>query len=464
MQSRRTFIRNLALAIPAYSLCSVLLSSCGKQELPGKKGGLKIGIIGAGVSGLHAAWMLKQQYGYDVEILEASDKVGGRIQSMDDLFGMGKVELGASEIFGQGNIWYDTVKRHSSLKTVSEELSSYFIHGDFVSQSSMSSDSDFQSMEQRLSQICGNSAGSDISVASYMESVQVPQRVQFIFKGKAEQFLGTSVDRASVVGNSEEGLGKLNLDKYSSSLSFEEILRRQYATIYPSIYNNTQVTSIDYTGEKVKVTDAMQVERTYDHLIVTVPLSVLKIKSNQAYGITFKPELPKAKQEAMEMLGMDAGIKIFLKVNYKFWEEGADCVYLSSKIGKFDIIQSDANGNHILAATVHGENADYLNGFSSDEILDLIKNEWKAHISNKAALSIQSHKVVFWGKEKFVQGSFSYHKVGGSTASRHELARPVDGKIYFAGEACNTSNNSGTIHGAIETAVLAVKQLSAKLA
>ncbi len=457
MQSRRTFIRNIALAIPAYSFAGTLLSSCGTNEKHIKKSGLKIGIIGAGISGLHAAYMLQNEYGYEVEILEASDAIGGRIQSVDNLFDMGMVELGAAEIIGNSNIWHQTVKQHAGVRSTTDN-SSYYFQGLQYSQEDMSNDSEFKSMEAKLTQL--SSGVSDVSVETYMNQVQVPERVRFIFKDKAEQMLGTSIDRASALYNSHEGLGKLDVSKYTSTDSFNRVIMKQYATVMPAILNNTQVVSIDYQSDQVVVTDHLQVQRTYNHVIVTVPLSVLKLKPEQAYGISFTPGLPEQKLQAMQMLGMDAGVRILIQTNQSFWHDGAEHIFMEGLVGQFELIKSDKQKNlFLLSATVHGEKAELLNNMDSNDIIRRIKSDIKEQISEEAAASITQHKVIYWGKSPFIQGSFSYHKVGGSNASRAELAKPVKKKVFFAGEACNTKNNSGTVHGAIETAVEAVKHI-----
>lgn len=458
MQSRRTFIRNLALAIPAYSFAGVLLSSCGTNEKQLKKSKLKIGVIGAGISGLHAAWLLQNEYGYEVEILEASDKIGGRIQSVHDIFGMGSAELGANEIYGQNHDWYKAVQAQAITKPVSNN-SNFFSEGVGYSQADMAQNSDYQSMESRLEQM-SQTVGSDISVETYMNQVQVPQKVQFIFKSKSEQMLGTSIDRASILYNSSEGLGKIIETKYKSGISFDEVILRKYQSILPNVLNNTQVTEIDYSGDKVRVTDHLQVTRVYDQIIVTVPLSVLKLTSSQAYGIKFHPSLPESKLRAMDGLGMDSGVRIIVQTNKSFWNNESESLFVNGKIGKYDIVKSDIQNNrYLLAATVHGENADILNNMSESEILRLIQAEWKEQIGEEASKSILKHQVVYWGKTPFIQGSFSYHKVGGSNNSRAELAKTIENKVFFAGEACNTSNNSGTIHGAIETAIETVKSI-----
>jgi monoamine oxidase len=467
MQSRRSFIKNIALAIPAMSMASVMLSSCSKKDELPRKTRKRIGIIGAGISGLHAAMLLHENPQFDIEILEAGDRIGGRIHSMDNAFGMGNVELGASEIYGTNNAWYGIVNRSQTALVASQGPSTYVIGEKIYSQSQIETDSDFIQMDRQLTALKQFQSGSDMSIDQFMTNSNVPERVKCIFEGKTEQFIGTSVDRASAVYNRSEGIEKMSEEKYrSGAKSFSNILLDNYSPVLPFVLNNTAVQSIDYTGNKVKVTDNMQVERVYDQLIITVPLSILKLNPNQAHGISFKPELPSAKREAMDKLGMDAGVRILLKLNKKFWNNGSSSIYTDGTISRFEVIKSDdSKSQYILSASVHGAKAEEtLNNKSESEIIRMIKDEWKASMSSDIANSIVESKVVFWGKEAHIQGSFSYHKVGGSTESRAELARPVENRLYFAGEACNTGNNSGTVHGAIDTAESAVKAILKQLA
>lgn len=467
MQSRRSFIKNIALAIPAMSMASVMLSSCSKKDELPRKTRKRIGIIGAGISGLHAAMLLHENPQFDIEILEAGDRIGGRIHSMDNAFGMGNVELGASEIYGSNNTWFGIVNRSQSAVVALQGAATYVIGETIYSQSQIEKDADFIQMERQLTELKQFQSGADMSIDQFMTNSQVPERVKCIFEGKTEQFIGTTVDRASAVYNRSEGIEKMSEEKYrSGAKSFSNILLDNYAPVLPYVLNNTAVQSIDYTGSKIKVTDSLQVERVYDQLIITVPLSILKLSASQANGISFKPELPSSKREAMDKLGMDAGVRVLLKVNKKFWNNGSSTIYTDGTIGRFEVIKSDdSKSQYVLSASVHGAKAEEtLNNMSEAEIVHMIKNEWKASMSSDVANSIVDSKVIFWSKEAHIQGSFSYHKVGGSTESRAELARPVENRLYFAGEACNTGNNSGTVHGAIDTAQTAVKAILKQLA
>jgi monoamine oxidase len=53
-----------------------------------------------------------------------------------------------------------------------------------------------------------------------------------------------------------------------------------------------------------------------------------------------------------------------------------------------------------------------------------------------------------WEHDPFARGAYSYQMVGGSHAPA-ELARPLRGTLFFAGEAADADGRTGTVHGAI---------------
>jgi monoamine oxidase len=157
-----------------------------------------------------------------------------------------------------------------------------------------------------------------------------------------------------------------------------KILYREYSKILPYVLNNTAISAIDYSGNKVKVRDQYQVLREYDYVVVTVPISILKLQNNDVNSIKFLPALPESKIAAMNKIGMDGAIKIALKTNRKFWHEDSKAIYTKGQIGKYEIVSEDpSNNSYILTATVMGAYAEnVLNGFdqlslSEDYSLDI---------------------------------------------------------------------------------------------
>ena len=63
-----------------------------------------------------------------------------------------------------------------------------------------------------------------------------------------------------------------------------------------------------------------------------------------------------------------------------------------------------------------------------------------------------------WQADPFSRGAYSYTAVGGMDAAQ-ALAAPVEGTLFFAGEATNVDGYTGTVHGAIATGLRAANEL-----
>ena len=79
LYTRAEVLRLVGLGIPGLLLSMSALTSCNKFPLPEKRFNGSVGVIGGGIAGLYAAYMLQQQ-GISVQVYEASDRLGGRIK------------------------------------------------------------------------------------------------------------------------------------------------------------------------------------------------------------------------------------------------------------------------------------------------------------------------------------------------------------------------------------------------
>src|SRR6187402_2529803 len=128
MNSRRQFIKNIALALPAISLAEFMFTSCNPVvNAPHVK---RVGIIGAGVAGLNAALLLKQTKKCTIEILEASDWVGGRILSLTNtnFSSNNNIELGADVAIGaDNNAWLTIIEPYHPQRVENTTSKAYII-------------------------------------------------------------------------------------------------------------------------------------------------------------------------------------------------------------------------------------------------------------------------------------------------------------------------------------------------
>ena len=215
-------------------------------------------------------------------------------------------------------------------------------------------------------------------------------------------------------------------------------------TIKDQILLNRIIKKIDYSGEQVIVTDQQGQTDESDKLIITVPITILKSNT-----IQFIPSLPSEQTMAFSKIGMDAGMKVFLKFSDSFYDEniigGRICAaYADERIGK-------SGADHILLAFIMGDQAEYLTSLGSEQsIVKALLDELDEMYDGQATdLFLKAH-VENWTENPFIQGAYSYSTVGMGNA-RRTAAQPIDDRIFFAGEAMNLNGHHQTVHGAMET-------------
>ena len=232
--------------------------------------------------------------------------------------------------------------------------------------------------------------------------------------------------------------------------------------IVPGIANNitlnSPVTNIDYTGNRIAVTNAAGNRFEADKIIVTVPLTVL-----QQGSITFTPPLPQAKTDALQQIEMPDGIKVFMEFSERFYPDllgfggAADLLNDSSgeKLYYNAAFRKDA-ASHVLGLFTVGTDASfYANQPDDNKTIEVVINELDQIFDGKASRFYKKHVIQNWSKSPYVLGSYSF---GSDENTRVALTEPIDNKIYFAGEAYATPDSS-TVHGAGESAFVALEAL-----
>jgi monoamine oxidase len=204
------------------------------------------------------------------------------------------------------------------------------------------------------------------------------------------------------------------------------------------------VTMVNWENNEIEVqtTDA-SVYKSHK-IVLTVPVAVLK-KPN----IQFVPELPEDKIQAIESFGVCDIVKIFLKFDEKI---------LTPDVNILDVfedeipvwwkatITADENYNgEILVGWVSADKARKLYTLSQDEIIDLAVKDLEKKL-NKTNLKPIKSLVQIWKDEEFSSGAYSYIPAQASPDIIEDLAKPINNKIFWAGEA--TDPNNATVNGA----------------
>jgi len=248
--------------------------------------------------------------------------------------------------------------------------------------------------------------------------------------------------------------------------SFITVINSAFSDILSKIVYNTPVTSINYSGEKVEVMDSNGGVHTADKVVITVPVSILKDND-----ISFTPSLPGTKTNAIQNIGMDAGMKFALSFDANFWGDNTTSIisdgivprYYAPGIGR-------SNSNSVLAAYVMGDQAEFLKDFEEGQIYETMLDEldriYDGNASRLVSRDIDENVlgvVMNWTKEPFIRGAYSYPKVG-STLARETLALPVQNKLFFAGEATGLRGDFGMVQGALSSAERVHEEIIAAIA
>ncbi len=453
---RREVLRLLGLGIPAGIIFPSMFTSCKDDELfSGLTYGGKVIIVGAGISGLYAALLLKKRK-VDVTILEASNVIGGRIRSLEN-FSDFPVELGAEEIHGQRSVWYDMVRSTGSEFASSNGLDFIRLDNELRRLMDVESDSDIQAIDQLIEKLSEYNSG-DITADQYIAAQGIPARVQHYFNALLANENGTSTDRISMQGIAEADAMWTSGDKNMMlrDRSFMSIINEKLADVIPLVTFSSQVRSIDYSGSTITLTDQNSNTYTADRVIITTPLTVLRDGD-----ITFTPALSADRTAAFSRIGMGAGMKILLRFQNRFWDYGTGSIYSDGVVPEYWSTGGGGRSpsNTVLTAFVHGAKAEYLQSLGGgmiNAILSDLDNMYGTGTVGTAVL--QATSVMNWGTMPFIRGTYSYPKPG-SSGARELIAAPLQNKIFFAGEATHTRGHFATVHGAMETGIRAVDEL-----
>lgn len=435
---RRKFIKDTLTGLPVLLLApSILASSCKKND--GNNKNKTIIVIGAGISGLAAAKQLKAE-GFNVIVLEAQDKVGGRLRT-DRSLGVAFDE-GASWIHGINANPITMLAAQAGMdtfETVDESRVSYDIGGVLRSAAT------YDNTETELYSILNTMMNSGNANQSF-ETV-----FNNLYPSKANDRLWQFFLSTYVTFDTGD-LNQLSSLLYNEGEEFsgvEKIATNGYDTIPNYLANglnvqlNQRVTKIDYTDAKIKIIHNGNISEA-DYVIVTVPLGVLK-----ANKIQFTPALPIDKQFAINKIGMNCVNKFLLTWNTAFWDDVQYISYTPAIKDKFNYFVNVKKFHPAVNALMTFAYADYARQTETMTDAQII-GEVMSHLKDIYGTSIPNPTNLLrtkWQTNENAFGAYSYTAVGTEMKHFEDLAATINNKLFFAGEHTEVDYFS-TAHGA----------------
>jgi monoamine oxidase len=208
------------------------------------------------------------------------------------------------------------------------------------------------------------------------------------------------------------------------------------------------------------------------HVLVTVPLGVLKAGAGDEGAMQFTPELPRAKLDALEKLEMGKVIRVTLRFRNRFWDAipaPGDERKTLSQMG-FLFSQDDwyptwwttmPEKLPIIIGWAPFRCAERLSGKSRSFVIERCLQTLNSLLNiglDELTRLLEAAYFHDWQSDPFSRGAYSYGMAGADGAQK-ALANPVENTLFFAGEATDVTGHNGTVHGAIASGHRAAKEI-----
>jgi monoamine oxidase len=405
-----------------------------------------IAIIGAGAAGLGSAHALKDS-GLSFLVLEARDRVGGRSHT---------IMAAPDVVFDVGCGWLHSANKNSFVKiaehlnfAVNKDLPPWRDRavgnafppeqrGDFI----RSLDDFFQRLHDAAKTAI--KTGRDAPADTYLES---GNRWNPMIDATSTYINGCELDRVSI----------LDFDAYEDT-NVNWRVRRGYGALMAAygaalpLAFNCVVTLIDHSGKRVRI-ETSQGTLTADKAIITVPTNLIADEA-----IRFHPALPEKVDAAANLpLGLADKVVLALAEPEALPTEGnLRGATMRTEMGTYHLrpfgqpcVEGFFGGRFAQALEDAGDGA--IAAHSIDEIVSFLGNDFRR--------KLRPLKESRWAHDPFARGSYS-HALPGHAGKRAVLAAPVDGRLFFAGEA-TSPNFFSTAHGARDSGERAAKEVLA---
>ena len=430
-------------------------------------------IIGAGVAGLAAAAKLSVA-GVPTLILEARDRIGGRVLTTRPADSDVPVELGAEFVHGCPPESFELIKK-GKLKTGE-------VKGEpFCSNEQAIGRCDFWGRIEKVLEKMKKEAAPGASFDVFVRQLQDPDINEEDKRAACSYVRGFHAahpEEISVQSLTEgmEAEEKIDGDKSFRLLqgydAFVNVLDRQRNGEQSRLELNTVVKSVCWktSGVQVEAVSADGGQRTFTalHLLSTLPLGLLSGRPDANLIVSFDPPL-NAKTGAIAKLRIGHVIRVSMIFRQRFW---ADMKAAGKSMKKMSFLFSRdktfptwwsflPTEAPMLIAWAPADAAESLSHLSDSEICEQAVQALArvfhlplAHCREEL-ISAHTHN---WQTDPYSRGAYSYVAVGGSDVQR-EFAAPLDNKLFFAGEATNFDGHHGTVHGAIATGYRAADEI-----
>lgn len=400
--------------------------------------------------------------GHVVTILEARTRIGGRIVTISvDQLGY-PLEGAAEFVHGNGSVT-KALLEEAGLHVVPVEGDYWNVRTGEAKKNERFIPEDEAELIKRLESVMADLPIGDFLKESFAEEKY--EHLRNAVTKMVEGYDAGEMSRMSTMAVHDEWANDESWEQgrvvegYGAMISFLESECRKAGV---KIILNTEVISIDSSGEiviiKTKDGSAYQSQK----VIITVPLPLIKT-------IVFTPAISE-KMKAVDIIGFGPAMKIFLKFKTEWWSDIKEHDFSTMQM----IISNEVMGTWwtqyphevpILTGWFAGPDTREYSDKTDEEItnkaIECLSNIFKVDKEMLQGQLVEA-KIMNWPADPFTQGAYSYTTVGAREAIKI-LSEPVDNKLFFAGEALYSGKDTGTVEGALASGKEVAEKIKSSL-
>jgi monoamine oxidase len=415
-------------------------------------------IVGAGAAGLMAAYTLIRA-GKKVTVLEACNRTGGRIRTLDNTLFFDHAELGAEFVHGDLPVTLALLKEAGIAYYPAGGEMWQYSNGTFIKDAAMMEG--WPLLMKKL-----NALKDDITLDDFLEQTFTEphfDELKASVRNYAAGYDTGDPSRMSALAlqrewqNEDEGAQHRIEGGYCTLIQYLGTTVKQAGG---QVYLNAPVTQVDWQQGHVKATTADGETYEASKIIFAIPLGVWQAPQTAKGKIAFEPPIP-PQMQALQQMGFGAIIKVLLQFDEVFWEDEITEELAGHSMKNMGFLFSEEaiptwwtqapQHSPLLTGWLGGPAAKRWADKPAEEILQHSLQSL-ANIFNRSADWFKGHLVAShianWTADPYIYGSYAYDTVD-TANSLALLDQSVEQTLYFAGEFMYQGPSMGTVEAAL---------------